>query len=205
MASSFSGGRALALAALLLGTLLVLALHWDQPVHVFFMAHHEAAWSRLLAKAAYYAGLGGVQGGVMAVIAFAAWRAGRRGLALNAIGAIGSLVAAGAAVQVLKHLAGRPRPRMDLPAWEYFGPTLSSDLHSFPSGHAATSFALAGLIAARYPRLALPLYLAAALVCLGRVAGGSHYLSDVLGGALLGLMLGWPLAASLGRWQEKTA
>lgn len=205
MARTFSGGRAAALAALLLATLLVLALGWDRPVHAFFAAHHQETWSLLWSQAAYYAGLGGVQGGLMAVIAFAAWRLGRRDPALNALGGVGALIAAGAAVQVFKHLVGRPRPRLDLPAWEYFGPTLSSDLHSFPSGHATTSFALAALLAACYPRLAAPLYLAASLISVGRVAGGSHFLSDVLGGALLGLLLGWPLAASLRRWREETA
>ncbi|MFZ5587740.1 MAG: phosphatase PAP2 family protein [Thermodesulfobacteriota bacterium] len=202
-ASLYGGGRTFALAGLLLFALAVMVFHWDAPVQAFFSAHHQQAWSRLWAQAAYYAGLGGAQGGLMAAVAFVAWRLGRRVLAVNALGGVAAVVASGAAVQVVKHLAGRPRPRLDLPAWEYFGPSLSSDLHSFPSGHAATSFALAGLLAACYPRLAAPCHLAAIFISLGRVVGGSHYLSDVVGGALLGLLVGWPLAASLRRWQEE--
>ncbi|MFH1059482.1 MAG: phosphatase PAP2 family protein [Pseudomonadota bacterium] len=201
----FDRGRVLALVGLAAAVGLVLALGWDGPVHLFFAAHHQEAWSRAWSQAAYYAGLGGLQGGLLAAIAFVAWRAGRRPLAVNALGGVGAVIAAGAGVQVLKHLVGRPRPRLALPAWEYFGPTLSSDLHSFPSGHAATSFAVAGLIAAQYPRLAAPLYGLAGAISLGRVASGSHYLSDVLGGALLGLLVAWPLAASLRRWLEETA
>jgi membrane-associated phospholipid phosphatase len=97
-------------------------------------------------------------------------------------------------VQVCKHLAGRPRPRLALPPGEYFGPTFQSDLLSFPSGHATTSFAVAAALSVWYPRSAWVFYLLAALISLGRVVGDSHYLSDVMAGALLGLAVGWPLA-----------
>jgi membrane-associated phospholipid phosphatase len=56
---------------------------------------------------------------------------------------------------------------------------------SFPSAHASTSFAAAGL----YRRLglpALPLYALASALSLSRLYLGVHYPSDVLGGALLG-------------------
>jgi membrane-associated phospholipid phosphatase len=101
---------------------------------------------------------------------------------------------AGLAVQAGKLLVGRPRPRMELPVWEYFGPTLSSDLHSFPSGHAATSFAVAAVLAAAWPRAGWVFYLLAVMVGVGRVLSASHHLSDVLAGALLGLLVGWLLA-----------
>lgn len=56
---------------------------------------------------------------------------------------------------------------------------------SFPSAHAATSFAAAGL----YRRVglpALPLYGLASALSLSRLYLGVHYPSDVLAGALLG-------------------
>jgi membrane-associated phospholipid phosphatase len=62
--------------------------------------------------------------------------------------------------------------------------------HSFPSGHAATSFACATVLASAVPRARLPFLLLAAAVAWSRVYVGVHYPLDVGAGALLGLALG---------------
>jgi undecaprenyl-diphosphatase len=67
----------------------------------------------------------------------------------------------------------------------------STDPHSFPSGHAVRAFLIAVMMIAFGPMwLALLLVIWAPLVGLARVAMGVHYLSDVLAGALLGILLG---------------
>jgi undecaprenyl-diphosphatase len=62
--------------------------------------------------------------------------------------------------------------------------------HSFPSGHAATSFACAATLAPFVGRRgAVVLYLLAAGIAYSRVYIGVHYPLDVLGGAALGLIV----------------
>lgn len=87
----------------------------------------------------------------------------------------------------LKLLVRRPRPRLpDLPPL-----TSTVGRLSFPSAHATTSFAAAGLYRATLP--AGPLYAVAIALALSRPYLGVHYPSDVLAGALLG--------AGIARWR----
>lgn len=69
-----------------------------------------------------------------------------------------------------------------------------TDPHSFPSGHAARAFMLVVIgFWLGPPWLGWILLVWAPLVTLARVAMGVHYLSDVLAGALFGIVMGWIL------------
>src|SRR4051812_48638158 len=70
-----------------------------------------------------------------------------------------------------------------------------STTHSFPSGHALTSFACATVLSSYAPRLRPFVFALAALIALSRVYNAMHYPTDVLAGALLGVALGWALVA----------
>lgn len=61
---------------------------------------------------------------------------------------------------------------------------------SFPSGHAASSFAAATAVAAYYPKAAPLVYTLAGGVAASRVHLGHHFPSDVAAGAVVGLMAG---------------
>jgi undecaprenyl-diphosphatase len=58
---------------------------------------------------------------------------------------------------------------------------------SFPSGHAATSFACATTLSFFAPRLAPAFFVLAAAIAWSRVYVGVHYPLDVLAGAVLGV------------------
>jgi membrane-associated phospholipid phosphatase len=90
------------------------------------------------------------------------------------------------AVVLLKFSIRRPRPRGD---WGQI--YRITDPHSFPSGHAARSAALAVMgIAIGPPWFAILLVLWMPWVGFSRVALGVHYLSDVVAGWLVGAVMG---------------
>src|SRR5215218_9403540 len=67
-----------------------------------------------------------------------------------------------------------------------------ADPHSFPAGHAARAFLIATIATGLGPSgLAMVLWIWAPLVALARVAMGVHYLSDIVAGALFGILAAW--------------
>jgi membrane-associated phospholipid phosphatase len=108
-----------------------------------------------------------------------AWRATVQSLALAVLLTAGLVLA-------IKFSVRRRRPE-----GSWGGIYRSTDPHSFPSGHATRASMLAVLSTALVPPwLALLLVIWAPLVSLARVAMGVHYLSDVLAGIVLGVLLG---------------
>ena len=119
--------------------------------------------------------------------ALLAWRA--RSLTPGAV-VIGTVAGAVVADTAIKVVVYRPRTEAEIHAL----PSLSAEHHSFPSGHVAGIGALLGIIATciAVGRSRIVQALATALVIAGvvivafsRLYFGHHWLSDVIGGALL--------------------
>lgn len=105
----------------------------------------------------------------------------RKWAAVEFLGVAGLIVV----VLIVKILVQRKRP-----AGEWGSIYRNTDPHSFPSGHAARAFLIAVIASALAPPwLALLLWLWAPLVALARAAMGVHYLSDVVVGAALGIVV----------------
>jgi undecaprenyl-diphosphatase len=107
-----------------------------------------------------------------------------------------------AAVQVLKHLFGRVRPE-DI--------AIMSDYGSFPSGHAANAATIAVAAVVLFPRV----WVAAVgavwvlLMAFSRTYLHAHWLSDTLGGAMVGagaaLLVAAAFALPMAREQSRAA
>lgn len=85
---------------------------------------------------------------------------------------------------LLSALVDRPRPFL---AHVDVALLISPPLHtSFPSGHAAAAFAIASALFYANHRIGIVAVLIAIFVAFGRVAVGVHYVTDIIGGAILG-------------------
>ena len=85
---------------------------------------------------------------------------------------------------MLKIIVARERPEMIV---HIFG---ISDPFSFPSTHAAISFAAVPILDKEFPSLKAFWIAFAVAVALSRIYLGAHFLSDVIAGALIGYIIG---------------
>ena len=68
---------------------------------------------------------------------------------------------------------------------------------SFPSGHTSTSFACATILTLAFPRAAPGFFLLALAIGFSRIYVGAHYPLDVVGGAVLGILIAVALSRAL--------
>lgn len=88
---------------------------------------------------------------------------------------------------MLKNLLARPRPFVTCPA---LVPLVQIGGWSCPSGHTLASFCAATAVFCFYKRAGLAAFLLAALIGFTRLYVGVHYPTDVLLGAVLGIVFG---------------
>jgi undecaprenyl-diphosphatase len=161
-------------------------LGWDKHLERW-QAAHRAGFFDPVFKALTYAGTDGALWLALALLAALAYRRPRIFAFTLVADAIALLVTEG-----LKAAIPRSRPHVH-------ALVARPHTHSFPSGHATTSFACAIVLAAALPRYRIPCFLLAAAVAWSRVYVGVHFPLDVLSGAALGAALGYTVIRGLPR------
>lgn len=92
--------------------------------------------------------------------------------------------------EILKYIIGRSRPFVggEANAFNFQHFAGNPAFESLPSGHATTAFALAFAVSAVWRKAALVMLVYAVLICISRVILLAHHPSDVVGGALTGVI-----------------
>ena len=107
------------------------------------------------------------------------------------ISSIAYLLSVGIITQIFKHIFGRARPNyVDLEkgvGFNFF--TFDSNFHSFPSGHSSTIFMVCFILSSLFPKLKYFFFFLASVVALSRVVVGAHFITDIVAGGLLALIV----------------
>lgn len=93
--------------------------------------------------------------------------------------------------EIIRWLWFRPRPFVSL----NFIPLINQSPAeaSFPSGHASFYFALSTIVYLYNKKIGITFYIASSFIVLARVFTGVHWPSDILAGAVMGILAGWIL------------
>ncbi len=87
--------------------------------------------------------------------------------------------------EIIRFFYDRPRPFEVLDVYKLVARDGGG---SFPSGHAAFFFAIAAAVFIYYRKWGILFYLFALAMGVARVIAGVHFLSDILGGAIVGII-----------------
>ncbi|MFH1160620.1 MAG: phosphatase PAP2 family protein [bacterium] len=114
---------------------------------------------------------------------------------ITALKGVEAFILSGITSQIIKQLTHRHRPYQDDPPdpfmWD--GPFHGFTNTSFPSGHSATAFAIAAVVATSYQEtIWVPIlcYTLATGTALSRIYDNDHWASDVLAGSVIGFGIG---------------
>lgn len=87
--------------------------------------------------------------------------------------------------ELIRFFYHRPRPFV---AYQTIRPLISENEWSFPSGHSAFFFAMATALFFYNKKWGIWFFIAALAMNLSRIVAGAHYLSDILGGMVIGIL-----------------
>jgi undecaprenyl-diphosphatase len=146
------------------------------------VVHHRAGWLNPVFVFLSWIGTDGLVWLVLALVLAIVWRRPAVFVQVAAADLLATVVSYG-----LRQATGRERPPLDFPSPK---PLVHlPHTGSLPSGHTATAFACATILAFWLQRYAVPLFLLATAIGFSRVYVGVHYPLDVVAGAALGIAI----------------
>lgn len=155
----------------------------DRPLHRDFYATTRPFW--LLCRYAFGHGLV-----ALGVCVYLLLKTPRR---IHEVAvAVMSVLAVAVFINMMQGAIGRLRPNQAESHFafvELFSQVFTKQGVSFPSGEAATAFAIACVMTRLVPRWRFVWYVAAAVASAARLVNGAHYVSDVAAGAIAGYLL----------------
>jgi membrane-associated phospholipid phosphatase len=175
--------------------------------HVVFHRVYDTDWGRALRTVGYWP--------TWAIVAFAVWRHGavsdrsadaRARATATASWLLASTTVAGILAEGLKLLIRRDRPGIGdggymFRAWAERPLTTAG--FGMPSSHAVEAFAAAAVLAGWLPETRCLWYALAVACGVTRLLSGAHFLSDVVAGALLGILTAYTLAPLFGSLRRR--
>lgn len=169
-----------------------------------WFTEHRTAW--VTGPAIAVTDAGGPVGTALVAVLIGGWLSYRARSPIPGVVMVATVGAAALASTVAKSVVGRSRP-----------PVISQVLletdHSFPSGHATGATALlvtaavligSGLPAARRRALLIAAIVVSAVVALTRLYLGEHWLTDVIGGMVLGGLAALVGTALYAAWVQRS-
>lgn len=172
-------------------TVLISSL-FDQNIHLFYLINLGLDNSTLDVLMTFITDFGSlIAWAIICILLFVF--GGEKAKKVAILGLVALLVT-NLAVGLLKIIVAEPRPFMVLPNAELL--VAEDGSYSFPSSHAASSFAAATLIGLKYSfkfrkksyLLISPLIAFAAVIAFSRIYIGVHYPLDVITGAVIGIV-----------------
>lgn len=117
-----------------------------------------------------------------------------------------ALITAGSFIHIVKFAVGRQRPHKstDLDPFVFQPFTTHWDFHSFVSGHTQVMFTVATMLSFAFPKAKWVFFLVAAFFAFTRVVIHDHFLSDIIGGAVIGYIGTLTALYWVQLWQNRT-
>ena len=167
-----------------MGAFLEAVTTWDASVITAIYENVHSAFLTMFFRIVTLLGEGGIFWIAVAVILLFFKKTRRSGICIGASLLIGVIVGNG----IIKNVVARPRPYDAIAGIASVVSHLSD--YSFPSGHSLCCFEAATALAMNRTKWAIPAYVGAVLVAVSRLFLFVHYPTDVICGALLGVLFG---------------